>query len=870
MPAHEQLEPEIATGTRLGPYVVESFLGAGGMGQVYRARDERLQRAVAIKLLPSQFSADPDRLRRFEQEARLAGSLSHPNVLGVFDVGRHESSPFIVTELLEGQTLRERLRGHFLSPPQALEIARQLTDGLAAAHAKGIIHRDLKPSNVFLCTAGPVKILDFGVAKLLHREPETGEPTTGWTTEAVPGTLGYLSPEQARGHRVDHRADVFAFGCLLYETLSGHKAFPGDSPAEVLVATLSSEPPELSRVTGGVPPALSRVVRCCLAKDPDDRYSTVHDLRLALDSAGEQLARGVWLPRLRVGRGIRRAVAVTLAVTLAAAGAWAIWSRLVEGRLPAFTPRQLTDGAALEQHPAISPDGGFVAFSSVEAGNSDVWIADLQGEAALRLTSDDARDHSPTWFPDGGSLAFVSDRGGEPAIWKVSRLGGAPRLLVPNGQDPAVSPDGRLLAFTRPNREGFRKLAVVSLDRPAAVRFLSREGVWDDERPAWSPDGRTLAYADFNHLWLVDVEGGQPRRLTADGDVEVDPAWSPDGAYLYFSRLNDTVFGLWRRLVAGGPPEPVERGPGAARWPSLSRDGHRLAFTSATIRETLRVVDAASGRQSRFEEARRTVTPGVAPDGSAVAFVSLRRNGTDIWRLSLRDGELAASPERLTEDAGRAAWPRYSPDGRWVVYQVNLEGQRDIWTVPADGGPGRPFVTHPAQDMFPAWSTDGTRIAFITDRSGEDEVWVAPVRDGRPAGAPRRLVHGTLSLAWSPDGRQLAYIGSIEGEGDVWVTRVDGREPPRRLTTGAGATEVRWPDAGEGLLVLGLWGRHLQELRSVHPATLDVVPVREARPSGPFSEIQTFDVTPDGRWLILLEESRRGDVWILDAGDDSF
>jgi serine/threonine protein kinase len=210
------------------------------MGQVYRARDERLDRPVAIKLLPARFSDDPNRLRRFEQEARLAGSLSHPNVLGIFDVGRHEDSPFIVTEMLEGQTLRDRLRGRYLTSARALEISRQLLAGLAAAHAKGIIHRDLKPSNVFLCTDGPVKILDFGVAKLVLRDPQTGEPMTGWTTEALPGTVGYLAPEQAHGRRIDHRVDIFAFGCVLYEMLSGRKAFTGSTPAEVLVATLSS------------------------------------------------------------------------------------------------------------------------------------------------------------------------------------------------------------------------------------------------------------------------------------------------------------------------------------------------------------------------------------------------------------------------------------------------------------------------------------------------------------------------------------------------------------------------------------------------------------------------------------------------------
>jgi Tol biopolymer transport system component len=870
MPPHDQLQPELSSGTRLGPYVVESFLGAGGMGQVYRAMDDRLQRPVAIKLLPSQFSGDADRLRRFEQEARLAGSLSHPNVLGIFDVGTHEGSPFIVTEFLEGQTLRQRLRGHYLSAPRALEISRQITDGLGAAHARGIIHRDLKPSNVFLCASGPVKILDFGVAKLLHRDPKTGEPTTGWTTEAVPGTIGYLAPEQAHGRRIDHRADIFAFGCVLFEMLSGRKAFPGATPAEILVATLSSDPPDLSDVTSDVPPALARVVRCCLSKEPDDRYSTVHDLRLALDSAGEQLARGRWLPRVRLGRATRRWMGVGLAgALLAAAGGWG-WSLLSRGRLPTFTPRQVTSGAGLEQHPALSPDGSFVAYAAVERGNSDIWITDLQGDASLRLAPDDAWDESPAWLPDGGSLVFVSDRGGPPGVWKVSRLGGEARLLVPDAHDPAVSPDGRLLAFTRPNAAGFRRLAVAPLDRPGEARVLSRGGLRHDQDPVWSPDGRRILYADFNHLWVVGLDGDPPRRLTAEGQVEMDPAWSPDGEYVYFSAFRDGLTGIWRRRVAGGDAEPVERGPGEARWSSVSVDGRRLAFTSRTLQETLVAVDTSTGRRARFEEAWRTQTPTVAPDGSRVLFVSTRQNAVDLWRLPLGADPLRGPPERVTDTSGRLAWPRYSPDGRWIAYQGNFDGQRDVWTVPGEGGPAHRFTEDPGEDTAPAWSPDGSRIAFVSDRGGEEALWVAPVREGRRTAPPRRVCRGSESVVWSRDGTRLAFLDAAEGEADVWVVPVEGEAAPRRLTHGAAAVEVRWSGSGERLSVLGFWEGHVPVLRNLDPATGVLAPVQHGEAAGPYSQIQTFDVTPDGRWLILLEETPRGDVWVLEAQGGTF
>ena len=652
--------------------------------------------------------------------------------------------------------------------------------------------------------------------------------------------------------------------------LSGRKAFPGATPAEVLVATLSSEPPDLSRTTSDVPPALARVVQCCLAKEPDDRYTTVHDLRLALDSAEEQLGRRRWFPRARPGPAARRWVARVLAGVLLAAVAWRAWPLIGAHRLPTFTPRQVTSGAGSEEDPALSPDGGFVAYTAAEGGNSEVWIADLQGDATLRLTTDEAWDESPSWFPDGGEVVFVSDRGGQSGVWKVSRLGGQPRLLVPNAFDPAVSPDGRLLAFTRPNEQGYRKLAVAALDRPDDVRFLSSGGLRDDDRPVWSPDGRTLLYADFNHLWLVDVDGGEaPRRLTAEGEIETDPAWSPDGVFVYFSAVRDGLAGIWRRRVSGGEAEPVERGPGAARWPSVSRDGRRLVFSSSSLQETLVAVETSTGRRARFEEAWRTLTPTVAPDGRAVLFVSSRQNAVDLWQLPLEGDPLGGSPQRVTDNAGRTAWPRYSADGRWIAYQGNVDGQRDVWTVPREGGPGRRFTEHPAEDTVPAWSPDGSRIAFVSDRGGEDEVWVAPVDEGRRVGDPQRLASGTESVVWSPDGRRLAYIATVAQDNDVWVVAADGSGSPERLTDRAGAVQVRWVSPG-GLLVLGLWGGHVPELRFLDPETRDSAPAPHSEVSGPFSQIQTFDVSPDGRWLILLEENHRGDVWVLDAQDGSF
>ena len=830
---------------------------------------------MAIKLLPARFSDDPNRLRRFEQEARLAGSLSHPNVLGIYDVGRHEDSPFIVTEMLEGQTLRERLRGRYLTSARAVEISRQLLAGLAAAHSKGIIHRDLKPSNIFLCADGPVKILDFGVAKLVLRDPQTGEPMTGWTTEALPGTVGYLAPEQAHGRRVDHRADIFAFGCVLYEMLSGHKAFTGSSPAEILVATLSSEPPELDSVASDVPHSLSRVVHCCLQKEPDDRYSTVHDLRLALDSAEEQLDRPRWVPRVRLRRfPLRSAGLLVLAAVVAAAAVYGVSTWLRPSPLPAFQPRPVTSGAGLEDNPAISPDGASVAYAATEAGNTDIWLIDVQGGSPLRLTTHEAWDGLPTWFPDGSALAFVSTRGGPAGIWKVPRFGGEPTALVPNARDPAVSPDGTRLVFTRPDATGYARILVAPVADPDAARVLSTgdHGLWDHARPAWSPDGKTICYNDQNHLWLVDAGGGVPRRLATGGEADVHPAWSPDGRFLYFSSIRAGIHAIWRRPVGGGPATRVTMGP-EDKSPIVARDGQRLVYTMLSEQRSLVVIDTTSGRRVRFEQTPFTGLPAVAPDGSAVVFVSDRDNTVDLWRLPLGEEGLAGEPRRLTDQPGRVSWPTLSVDGRWIAYYRVIHGQRDIWTVPAGGGASRQFTDHSAMDVSPVWSPDGSELAFLSDRGGTEQVWVAAVREGQRVGEARPLtesatpVHG---LTWSPDGSQVAYVAPVEGVNEVWLQALDGETQARRLTTGAGALDPRWPDDGGGLVVQGLWGRSRPSLRTVDPVTGQTAPLPLEVATGPTWEVADFDVSPDGRWLAVIEVEQRGDVWLLEASKGSF
>src|SRR5262245_45954108 len=400
----------LAPGSRLGPYEIIAPLGAGGMGEVYRARDPRLAREVAIKVLPASYAGDADRLRRFEQEARAAGGLNHPNVLSIHDIGIHEGAPFVVSELLEGETLRERIESGDLTPRRAVEIAVQVARGLAAAHAKGIVHRDLKPENLFLTRDGHVKILDFGLAKLLqpHAEgsPLTSLPTTpaGTHPGVVMGTTGYMSPEQVRGAQSDHRSDIFSFGTVLHEMLTGRPPFRRDTAVETMSAILKEDPPEISGASRTVSPALSAVVRHCLEKRPEDRFQSARDLAFNLESACGSGTSAAIQAAGAPGKGVAWRAPAFLVVGLAlgalagtAVSTW--WARA-----PEVTPPTLSyvSYSGRDTDPTASPDGRLLAFSSDRDGKERIWLKQLPGGGEVALTA--GIDTRPRFSPDGSTI----------------------------------------------------------------------------------------------------------------------------------------------------------------------------------------------------------------------------------------------------------------------------------------------------------------------------------------------------------------------------------------------------------------------------------------------------------------------------------
>jgi Tol biopolymer transport system component len=869
-------------GTRLGPYEIVGRLGAGGMGEVYRARDTRLGREVAVKVLAAEFTMDPDRLRRFELEARAVAALNHPNILALHDVGSHDGSPFLVTELLEGESLRDALSRGAMPVRKAVQLAVQLAQGLAAAHQKGIIHRDLKPENVFVGNDGHIKILDFGIAKLAP--PRSAEELAKATTvveatEAgrVPGTVAYMSPEQVRGLPVDQASDIFGFGCVLYEMMSGRKAFGRATVADTMSAILHEDPDDIEPTSGLLSGSLRQVLRRCLEKRPGDRFSSAHDLAFALeavasdDSAGSaagapghrQIAR-VWL-----------AAAAASGALAVVAGVWIARSAREEG-LPAFHTRQVTGQLGTLGKASISPGGDEIAYAAGEHGSSGLWITDVRGGKALRLAPTAVHATDPAWFPDGSALVFTAEEGTARSIWKVSRFGGAPILLVPDAKQGAPSPDGSRVAFARAGEDGFSRIWVAELGAVDQARRITGpgDGLFDHESPAWSPNSKTICYSDARDLWLVPAAGGRARPVMKDDAEDSQPAWSADGRHLYFMSAREGTIALWRIPAAGGRPVRVTDGTGSERFPSLSRDGRRLAFVSRHASGGIALADLRTDRVARLQEGSFASLPAIAPDRSALVFVSQIAGSSTLRSVALRDGAPAGESVVLADQAGDLVSPAFSPDGRWVAYYRAIEGRREVWVIPSTGGLPVNFSGHAGQDVQPAWSPDSRQIAFVSDRGGAYQIWAAPFADGRRAGEPRRLTsnQGAASYpTWSPDGKTIAYrVLAGDEMDDVWVVPADASGPSRRLTSGAQAGCLRWFGASGEILVSGLWGGRFLALRLLDPATGALRPFALPASVVLDPDLVDFDLSPDGSLMALFEGRGEGVIWVREAEQGSF
>ena len=874
----------LETGTRLGPYEILAPLGAGSMGEVYRARDTKLEREVAIKVLPEHFARDEDSRMRFDREVRAVAALSHPNILAIYELEQEGDRSYAVTELLEGATLRSRIGVDPLPTRKAVDYARQTAHGLAAAHDKGIVHRDIKPENVFVTHDGRVKILDFGLARFespLEAGTDSSSPTADPATRkgAVLGSVGYMSPEQARGADADGRADIFSLGAVLYEMLTGARAFQRDSTADMLSAILRDEPPPPSEKNPRVPKALDLIVLHCLEKSPDERFQSARDLAFHLDSLGDSASRGsVELPPIQ-RRGRARKLGAAMVAILLAAGVFEVGRRV--GRtsgaandvdaaaLPAIF-RQLTDLPGEERDAQLGPGGRTFVFVSDAAGNPDVYLQRVSGRNPLNLTADSpAADRGPAFSPDGEKIAFRSERDGG-GIFVMGSTGESVRRLTDFGHDPAWAPSGDRIVFSTEAgrdpwlRSGIGRLHVVDL--PTGDWEALGDGTADAVQPSWSPHGHRIAYWGFHtggqrDLWTVPADGSEaaPVAVTDDAAFDWSPAWSPDGAHLYFASERGGTMNLWRvaidevtgRLL--GEPQPVTTPSQTSGEISLSADGTLMAFVSWDRRSSLQRVgfDPVSGSVSAppdtvFQGARVIAHQALSPDGEWIAFTT-RGVQEDLFLVRADGSQL----RQLTDDEFRDRGPDWSPDGERIAFYSDRSGNYEAWAIRSDGRDLEQLATTDRRTQwYPHWSPDGTRLAtadaegtYITDLTvplvERSTVALPKTEEGLPL----------LPRSWSPDGRLLAgelqpvergptYIYSFDSES---YTRVgDARGVPAWLSDGRRLL-VAQPD--QIVLVDTLTG----EMRTVL-----------ARSAAGLS------VSEDGRWFSFLDHSVEADVWLAE------
>jgi serine/threonine protein kinase/Tol biopolymer transport system component len=778
-PLLEQMIPQteasardvLTPGVKLGPYLIQSLIGTGGMGQVYRARDTKLNREVAIKVLPELWSRDAERLHRFELEAQAAAALNHPNIVSIHHVGQQDGSPYIVTELLRGETLRERIRHGPLRLREAIDAGVDIARGLAAAHDAGITHRDLKPENIFVTKDGRVKILDFGLAKLQPSKAASADgPTASFQHETSPGhvlgTVGYMSPEQVRGQPADARSDIFAGGAVLYEMLTGKPAFRKATSADTMSAILNEDPQAVSQVAPGVPPGLQRIVNRCLAKNPEQRIQHATDLAFALEALSDS---GLTTPsggHAHLGEGTsRRRIAIasaSLAVLLTAAVLAYFWVR------PAAAPKvsnyvHLSRDGQMKQ--LLGTNGSRLYFG-YWASFADERVAEMStsgGEPRRLPIPPSANMGFLSLSPDGGELLAVAhvsmDQTGP--LWSWPILGGSPRRLGEiTAQDATWSPDARLLAYCKGSElfvakaDGTESRKVVAMKDPA---FLGN--------PVWSPDGSHLRFGveenpnNFSFFWEVSIDGTGLHRLlpgwSHPPDYECCGTWTANGKYFVFLSRKQ-VWALARRGSFLRPdPKPIQltSSPMLLASPIPSADGKKLFVVGQTFRGELMRFDLKSGQYVPFLGGISAEFLTFSKDGEWVAYVSYPE-GT-MWRSKV-DGSERLQLTYLTYPPSFAILPRWSPDGKNIVFFETETGKAaKIYEISANGTSRRQLMPDDSSQQFdPNWSPDGTKVVFGGGNEPTSTIRFLDLTTHQITTLPES--QGLFSPRWSPDGRYIA------------------------------------------------------------------------------------------------------------------
>jgi Tol biopolymer transport system component/predicted Ser/Thr protein kinase len=788
------------------------------MGEVYRAHDTQLDRTVAVKVIRPEVAADPDRMRRFEKEARAVAALTHPSVAQVYEIGRADGLRFIVMEYVEGKTLHEFLRARLLTCREIVNLMVPVTEVLAEAHSKGIVHRDIKPGNIMVTERGTPKVLDFGLAKF-----DRGDPAAPTLTDPgqVMGTAEYMSPEQALGREVDSRTDIFSLGAVLYEMATGRPAFRGPTVAAVYDAILHRAPPPPREVNPEVPEALEHIIWKALEKDREMRYQTASDLRVDLKRIFHESATHPAAP-VAPARRLRRWAwaAVTGAVLLAVLGA-GLWFRgmRVAPRAPGANWRvlPLTSYPGNESHATFSPDGNQIAFTWNGAGVEkwDIYVKLVGAGTPLRLTTDPANDVSPAWSPDGRHIAFLREMDQSAALMIVPALGGLERKLADlwphrvGHEAPflAWSPDsGTLAVADRMSPNEPLSLYLVKVSSGERRRITTPPVNWlGDSCPAFSPDGKSLAFVrtssvSVQDLYVLPLGGGQPKRLTEDNRRIFGMAWNPARNRILFSSNRGANSRLWEVAPNGGPPERLPGIGESAGFLAVTKDGARLAYSRSSIDTNIWRYFLPQGNTRKppvrlISSTRHDLSPQYSPDGRRIVFSSNRSGSMEIW---LCDSE-GLNASQLTNFGGPPTGsPRWSPDGRWIAFDSRPGGNPDIYVVAAEGGTPRRLTTDPAEDVMPNWSQDGRYLYFASRRSGDYQVWKMPAEGGNAVPVTRL---GGFFAQEAADGRYIYYVKGLNSPG-LWRAPATGGEETPVLESLRAGYSAYWALSRQGVYYL--------------------------------------------------------------------
>jgi len=884
------LRVTLTSGTRLGEYEVKSLVGAGGMGEVYRARDSRLGRDVAIKVLPSFLSADSERLRRFEQEARAAAALNHPNILAVHQMGTYEGAPYLVSELLEGETLREQIRRGRLSVRKAIDYGVQIARGLAAAHEKGIVHRDLKPENVFITKDGRLKILDFGLAKFTQRHSgsEIGANLAGGTEPGVVmGTVGYMSPEQVRGQATDHRADIFAFGAILYEMLTGKRAFQKPSAADTMSAVLNDDAPDISQVAPDIPPALGLVVQRCLEKNPEQRFQSASDLGFALNSLSEVSGTAAAAPtRILRRRSNLWAIGAVLAMIVAAV-------IVLRFRMLSPEPKHELAERQLTANPpentvrsrAISPDGKYLAYNdftkklallAIDTGE----IRQMQLQAPYKIVG---------WFPDGNHLLLRGGPKSSGDLWKLSTWDSSLRKLW-DGQltvAAAVSRDGSHIAFVKDHHE----LWQIGADGEEPRKILATDAQGSFDSVAWSPTGRRLAFVRFRGsfanpevtLETCDLDGGARSLVLSDPHMwgpngASGIAWLPDGRILYGVYSQSSDIDLW--AIRADPDSGKKIGEGnhvvgwknfAAADPMASADGKRVIASRYHVESGIYLGDvepeskAFAPRRFTPDDWYNVVTTWTK-DSKSILFHS-KRNGR--WAI-FKQAIAGQSPEMLISGSEDYFYPVLSAQGT-LLYSATASPDRlehgdktlRLMSTPEQGGARSTIVT--GRYAYECGRLPSSPCVMSEIKEGQLIFSYLDPAKGRGKEITRVPQYQSSEARWSlsPDGARIAIVDDRKLAGEFRILNLTDRKIttlPVRDWKWQFLSQISWAADGWGLFALAQSDSSLAILSldaAGNPKVLHEIPAGAGW-------VASIVPSPDGRSLAFTRRMFIHDVMLLE------